>query len=169
MRQNKPYNRLKQKNIVDMRLPMMLTHTHVSCRYQMLRVRSKKVRSGVNNMPISEYRQSNVLISVSHYSLMSSDRICNFDIIIFTIVNCFTGHPVNFVEHHSMGVPMVLCHHRLHPHSEWSSMRSGAKGIGNVLWGPFGCYRWLPNDGRFPFLANLSLAGLIYNNLSESM
>ena len=148
---------------------MMLSHTHVSCRYQMLKVRTKKVRSGVNNLPISEYRQSNVLISVSHYSLMSSDIFCNFDIIIFTIVNCFTGHPMNFVEYHSMGVPLVLCQHRLHPHSEWSSMRSGAKGIGNVLWGPFCCYRWLPTIGKFPFHANLSLAGLIYENSCESM
>ena len=52
---------------------------------------------------------------------------------IFTIVDCYTGHLVNFVEYHSMGVPMVLCHYRLHPHSEWSFMRSGAKGIGDVL------------------------------------
>ena len=148
---------------------MMLTHTHVSCRYQMLRVRIKKVRSGVNNLPRLESRQQNVLIYVSHYSLMNSDIICDFNITIFTIVNCFTGHPVNFVEHHSMGVPMVLCHYRLHPHSEWSSMRSGAKGIGNVLWGPFCCYRWLPIIGKFPFQANISLAGLIYRKLSESM
>ena len=108
-------------------------------------------------------------INVSHYSLMSSDIFCDFNMIIFTIANCFTGHPVNFVEYHSMGVPLVLCQHRLHPHSEWSSMRSGAKGIGNVLWGPFCCYRWLPTIGKFPFHANLSLAGLIYENSCESM
>ena len=83
--------------------------------------------------PGLESRQYSVLINVSHNSLMSYDIMCNFNIIIFTIVNCFTGHPVNFVEYHSMGVPMVLCHHRLHPYSEWSSMHSGAKGIGNVL------------------------------------
>ena len=29
-----------------------------------------------------------------------------------------------------MGVPMVPRQHRLHPHSEWSSMRSGAKDFG---------------------------------------
>ena len=72
-------------------------------------------------------------IHILHYRLMSYDISCDFTMIIFTIVNCFTGHPVNFVEYHSMGVPLVLCQHRLHPHSEWSSMRSGAKGIGNVL------------------------------------
>ena len=28
-----------------------------------------------------------------------------------------------------MRVPMVLCHYRFHSHSEWSFMRSGAKGF----------------------------------------
>ena len=95
--------------------------------------------------------------------------VYNIFMFIFTFVNCFTGHPMNFVEYHSMGVPMVLCHYRLHPHSECSSMRSGAKWFGNVLWGPFGHHRWLPTDGKFPFEANLSPAGLIYNNLNKSM
>ena len=57
-------------------------------------------------------------------------------VFMFTIVDCFhgtVGHPLHFVEHHSMGAPLVLCQYRLHSRSEWSFMRSGAKGFGNVL------------------------------------
>ena len=68
-----------------------------------------------------------------------------------------SGHPWNFVEYHSMGVLLVLCHYRLHPHSEWSSMHSGAKVYGcsmrAVLLSP------LLLKIKYKFF---SIAGLIY-------
>ena len=62
-----------------------------------------------------------------------------------------------------MGVLLVLCHYRLHPHSEWSSMHSGAKVYGCSMRAVLLSLLLLKIKHKF-----ISIAGLIYP-ISESM